>query len=466
MLSYHYVPEELNKRILRVLHTMLLAYILPLWMQLIYMGDAAGDMAIHRIRIWNESLHPVTVALLAENLMMVLYVVVLEVVQRRIRNFWLYCGIHAGCMVLIWSMMIDSAGRIPRLIVCILLLVCAFYARIHETHLGYPGAGWLAIGILMVIMACQTDLHDMQVMGCITEIVSAVLCVLYYNVISIEHALEHTKGAGQVPYDKVRQINLVVMALWLMIAVALIVLIVFSGLGYTAFELLGQGAVWCLRQIIRFLLFVLSLLPQPGEVYQETAGMVEQFEMGEVDPISSILAIILIAIWETLVALQRIIAVLLIVWLVVQASRWLYHAFRSADLEERRRIPWQRATERAVWVSQRTTTGLSLLDPSPAARIRRIYIRFIRQGGGYRYIRESMTPAELMTVSVNGWKEIDSTSNINSSDQTSARMNRILELYEMARYMPARCTFQHVREMHHAVRALREEMRQLDENGS
>lgn len=464
MLTYRYVSEELNKGILRVLNTMLLAYILPLWMQLLYMGEAAGESAAARILIWNESLHPTTVRLLTENLTMIVYVIVLEIVQRHVRNFWIYCGSHVVCMMLMWMTLQDSAGRIPRLIVCVLLLVCAFYARIHETHLGYPGAGWLAIGILMVLTSSQTELHDMQIMGCATEIGSAVLWVLHYNAVSIAHALAHTRGAGHVPIGKVQQTNLVVMMMWLVLAAILIVCIVFSGIGSSIFDLMGHGAVWCLRQIVRFILFLLSLLPNPGEVYQDTAGMIDQFDMGEIDAISSILMIILTAIWETLIALQRIIAMVLIVWLVIQFCKWIYHAFRAADLEERHAIAWQRTTERAVWAARERTHTLSPFDPAPSARIRRSYIRFIRKGTGYRNIRPSMTPEEILTITVIDGRTLGQGNGRGdyTLEPDNWRIERIRQLYEIARYTPAQCTLRDAAEMKRIVREVQDEMTRME----
>lgn len=462
MLSYHYVPEELNRGMIRVMHMMLLAYVLPLWMQLIYMGEAVGTASVERIVIWNTSLHPVTVTLLCENLVMIVYAAVVELVQRRVRNFWIYCGSHVLCMLLMWFTLQESAGRIPRLMVCVVFMVCAFYARIHETHLGYPTAGWLAIGILMVLTASQVELQDMQTMGCATEIASAVLCILYYNAISLEHALEHTKGAGNVPYNKLQQTNLIVMAIWMVIAAVLIVFIIFSGLGDSVFDLLGQGFIWCLRQLVRFGVFLLSLLPRAGEMYQSTAGMIEEFQMEEIDPISSILLIILTAIWETLLFLQRIIAFVLIVWLIIQFCKWLYHAFYAADLEERRPVIWNRVTDYAVWVTQRSNRGLSPFDPTPAARIRRAYIGFIKSGGGYPDIQASMTPEELMTISVNyKANQVIRRGTAYPTEPIQENMKRILELYELARYMPARCTIQNVNEMHRLVRHVRKEMDRL-----
>lgn len=458
MLSYHYVPEQLNKRVLRILNIMLLGYILPLWMQLIYMGDAS-DATVERIMIWNLTLHPDTITLLIENLMMVIYVAVLEVVQERVRNFWLYLVAHLVCIGVMWCTLVGSDGRIPRLIVCIAFVCCALYARIHETHLGYPTAGWLGLGILMVITSSQTELHDMQAAGCAMEIASAVLSALYYNVTSVEHALEHTKGAGGVPYDKVRQTNLIVMLLWLITAVGLIALILLSGIGNAFMSGIGEAAIWCLRQVLRAVVYLLGLLPQGADSYQETAGMIEAFDPGSINPIESILMIVLMAIWETILALYRLVAFVLAIWAVVKCSKWLYKSFIAAEIEEHQSMFWSRAVERSVIRTRNRVRGLSPIDPSPAARMRYLYIQFIRKGDGFKNIQSSMTPDELMTVSVKCKRIIDQ--NVENEDDDhviTARIEQIRALYELARYMPEQCTYRNVQEMRSAIRYIQKEL--------
>lgn len=455
MLSYQYVSEELNKRLLRVMHTMLLAYIMPLWLQLIYMGEATGD-GTQQIVIWNQSFHPVTIMLLVENLTMVAYVLVIEIVQERVRNFWLYTCSHVVCILAMWFTLQNSSGRIPRLIVCMVLMVCAFYARIQETHLGYPAIGWLSIGILMVLTGGQAGLHDMQSMGCVVEIASALLYVMYLNVQSLEHALQHNKGAGGIPYDKVRQTNLVVMTIWIVMASGLILAILLSGIGNHLFEVLGNGLHWCIRKLAQFIVYLLSLLPQStGETYQETANMIDELDQGALNPVTSILMIIMMAIWETLVALHQLLAIVLIIWLVVQFSKWLYHEFNMSNLEEHQHVTWQRTKEKAVWIPNHRSKGLSPFDPAPAARIRRAYIQFIRTGAGFGRIQDSMTPQELMTVSVNRKISSDRENVIeNSKENYSEEWESILHIYEKARYMPSQCSMQDVRTMHHAIRTV------------
>lgn len=443
MLSYHYVHEELNRRVLRVLHMMLLAYVLPLWIQLCYMGEVQDPAGM--LTIWNLTMHPVTITLLVENLVMAGYVLVLEIVQSRVRNFWLYLAAHAVAMAAMWFVLPESSGRIPRLLVCVVFLISAVYARIHETHMGYPAIGWLAVGMLMVMTGARLGLHDLMMSGYVTEIALAVLFALYYNAMSLEQALEHTRGAGGVPYDKVRMTNVIVMLLWLVASSVVIVLLILSGVGEVVLDALAQVGVWMGQQLVRFLGWIVSILPR-SDSYEQTVAAAEQIELGTPDAATSLIIIILTAIWETILAFYRLVSVVLIIWLLIKGMQYFYKVFQQAELEQHRLRSSERFTERVFSSRNNRSARLSAFDPTPAARIRRMYLRFLRKGSGFSAVRQSMTPAELLTTSVNS----DETSTVFSSDS----YHQILYLYEKARYMPARCSLHDVHAMQRAIHDL------------
>lgn len=443
MLSYHHLPEELNRRVLRVLQIMLVAYVLPLWMQLIYMGEAAD--ASEMVSIWNIAMHPMTLTLLVENLVMPAYVLVLEVVQSRVRNFWLYLGVQLAGMAVMWYALPDRDGGMPRLIVCAVLLCTALYARIHETHLGYPVPGWLVMGILMVLVGEQGDLHDMCMAGYATEMVEAVLVVLYHNALALDHALEHTRSAGGVPYDKVRWTNVVIMSLWIVLSAVVILVMILSGVGDVLYDAFSSAGVWLTRQLIRFLIWIISILPH-ADSYKGTASAMKHLQMGETNSINAFLAMILSAIWETLVAFSRLVSLIVAVGVIVHLCKSLYRSYMAASPEERHPIGWQLTRDRVVTAGSRSSKRLSPLDPSPAARIRRSYVRLLKKGEGYSGLRPSMTPAEQMTVSVNCAPGPD------LPDDSVIREIRLL--YEKARYLPLQCTLQDVHAMRRAVQEM------------
>lgn len=443
MLSYHNLPEELNRRVLRVLHIMLVAYILPLWMQLIYMGEAVD--ASQMVTVMRVTIHPVTLTLLVENLVMPVYVLVLEVIQSRVRNFWLYLGAQLAAMAVIWYALPAGGGKIPRLIVCAVLLCAAFYARIQETHLGYPVPGWLVLGILMVLVGEQGGLHDMRMAGYVTEIAEAVLAVLYHNALSLERALEHTKGTGGVPYDKVRWSNMVIMLVWVVLSAGVILILTLSGIGDVIYDAIASAGVWMAQQFIHFLIWLINILPH-ADSYKGTASAVKHMQMGEVNGINALLAIIMSAIWETLVAFYQLVSLIVSVCVVVHLCKALYRSYMAASPEERHPIGWQLSRDKVAAVGGRVSKRLSPLDPSPAARIRRSYVRLLKRGEGYSDLRPSMTPAEQMTVSVNNKPESDL--------QDDAVMREVRLLYEKARYLPSQCTLQDVRAMRKAVQEM------------
>lgn len=443
MLSYQYLPEEWNRRVLRVINLMLISYVTPLWMQLLYLGEMADPSGMTRIA--SVSIHPVTLALLVGNLAMPIYVLLLELVQSRVQNFWIYLGAQAAGMAIMYIVLPDRNGGIPRLLVCAALLIGALYARIHETHLGYPAAGWLVVGVLMVMIGEQMGLHDLRMMGYVTEIISAVLFVLYYNVCSLEQALGHTRGAGGVPYDKVQQTNIVIMLLWILLSFGVILAMTLSGVGDVLFDAVGRGSVWLMRQLVRFLGWLVSLLPR-SDAYEQTASAVDQFQQGTMNGSNSILVIILTAIWETIMVLYRLAGVAAIVYGIAYLCKWVYRSFREATLDERVQRNWQLSHERDHVTGNMIKTRLSAMDPTPAARIRRTYIRFLKRGEGYRQLRASMTPEEQMTASVNP-------EGILSMEQEAA-LREIRLLYEKARYLPSKCTLHDVRAIRQAIQSM------------
>lgn len=443
MLSYHYQPEEVNRRVLRVIHLMLIAYVAPLWMQLLYMGETVDPQGMTHLGM--VTIHPVTLTLLAANLWMPVYMLLLELIQSRVRNFWLYLGAQAAGIAIMYGALPNHDGRIPRLLVCVMFLIGAFYARIQEVHIGYPAIGWQAAGVLMVMTGEQLGLHDLRMAGYVTESLSAMLFVLYYNTCSLERALEHTKGAGGVPYDKVRQTNMGIMLLWVLLAVVLIVVLTITGVGDVLFDVLGAGTKWLLRQLVRLIGWIADILPQ-SEAYEKTAPTMELIQQGVGESADSNLVAILTMILEILTVICRLAAVIAVIYGVVYLCKWLYRSYIAAAPDERTHLTWRQARDQVVAADPMRTHRLSPLDPTPAARIRRAYVRLLKRGEGYRVLRQSMTPTEQMTVTVN----ID---NSNSPNQEEL-MRRIRLLYEKARYLPSQCTLQDVRSMRKAIQEI------------
>lgn len=455
MLSYHYVHEEGNCRILRIINIMLLAYLLPLWMQLLYMGEASGN-AGERIVIWNETICLVTCQLLAENLMMVLYVLIMEIVQERIHNLWIYIVVHGTAMTVMWNILPRSDGRIPRLIISILLLCGAVYARIHETHLGYPAIGFLSIGILMVMCAGQVHSCDLQLMGCAAETVFAMLLMVYGNFRSINYAIQNARNAGMSPGRKIQVTNLCMMVLWGIITAGITVLLLLSGAANALADFLIGLSRLLLQQIVRFMMFLYSLLPDPEQAYQRTSSLAEQFELGNPDAAMSILMILLMAVWETLLAFYRIAAFVMAGYCVIEIAKWFYRAFMMAQLEHHENIKATIPVDRIVREMAHGRYGVLPVDPSPSAIIRRSYVRFIRNSDAIGLIQPHMTSEEELTELVNSLKLKDNCAadGSNRVEEILSHIETIRSLYEQARYVPERCRYTDVRNMKRAIREI------------
>lgn len=74
----------------------------------------------------------------------------------------------------------------------------------------------------------------------------------------------------------------------------------------SAFRVPVHPVTWLMRQFVRFVGWLVSLLPR-SDVYEQTASTVDQFQQGTMDGSNSILVIILTAIWETIIAFYRLV---------------------------------------------------------------------------------------------------------------------------------------------------------------
>ena len=144
-------------------------------------------------------------------------------------------------------------------------------------------------------------------------------------------------------------------------------------------------------------------------------------------------------LWYAFQMLMCVISMFVAAYLLYRLWVEFYRNFRTADLETddvRLKIVNEEDKSRSR-APRKTIRRMGFF--SPAAKVRRMYVRYIRRHSGLDRIRPSHTPTEL-------------------EHAVTARGDvRIRDLYERARYAPELVTEEHVREMRECCRGLERE---------
>ncbi len=464
--NYHLVHEELNMKVLRTLNVCLMAYVFPLWIQLFYMGEAGVESGllpeIPDVTFGAITLNGYVPALLTGNLVMIVFAFLHEVIQDKVQNFYLYLMLHlvllAGIafpMSMNRNAQITDPGSgtmvIPRLCIAIVIIMIEIGSRIKEIHNGYPSFGWLFVGIGMCLFSAIAGFHDMAVCGYVTEMFSAVLAAMYYNALSLQHALGQTGLTKALPIGRVKQLNLYLMLFWILVGAVLIA--VFTLTGVVEFLLGGVGSAisYLFQRLVAFIMWLLAKLPR-GAAYSQTVQAYENLQQEELTPISALLMLIVTAIWETMVQIMKIGGSILLVWFLISEIRVMIRSFQQARLEEKEVRGLLVPEEARTLVRVKREKRLSFWNRTPAASIRRQYIALVRNSEAFKSAyRTSLTPLEIE-------EKVLLTEMVNSSQPQGVEgdLKLIRNLYEKARYVPETCSIQDAQQMRKLVRQLRD----------
>ena len=180
------------------------------------------------------------------------------------------------------------------------------------------------------------------------------------------------------------------------------------------------------------ILKLLSLLPLSGggtaAAAEEAAGAQEPLEAAANNPLLE-----LIWLWlERIVLVITAAAILFIIYYLLKEFVFDLKASDAEGRDVRKRID---RAETKKKIPREKESGLSVFDFSPAARIRRLYLGYMKLQPGAKNIRSSETPEEQMET----------------AGCVSDAREEIRALYEEARYAPERADAEMLTAMREAI---------------
>ena len=371
------------------------------------------------------------VALLFSGAEMAVFALMMEIMQRTLKSFAVYTAAHLAALLLIYL----AAPYFPmvHLVMAFAATIVMYSGRAMRRRDFYPEIGWICYPVMIYTVGYTGGKEGLKVLGVFAEIVIIALVFIYQNQKGLERTLNTANAYVRVPYRKIKVVNAAVFAVFA--AAAVLLALVMSQLlnGEAIVTTIGRGLLGAYALITLAIVWLFShLIPQGGGP-MEGMGAVEieawLRTYQEEHPYLSLL-------WKGLQFVTLTIAMVAFVYLIYRFMVNFYIEFRSADVETddvHLQIVNTEDRKQSRIVRERTRKPGFF---SPAARVRRMYVKYIRQHPGLDRIKPSHTPTELERA------------------VTARGDARIRELYERARYAPELTTDEDVREMKQEIRAV------------
>lgn len=375
------------------------------------------------------------VALLFSGMEMLLVVIIMEVIQRCLKGFAIYTLAHLLVLLLIYAGAPFYAYLHLGAVAAATLVM--YYDRTMRRRDFYPSPGWLIYPVLIYTVGYIGKHGTLRVLGVFAEIVLIALFFFYQNQKGMDRTFNTAKNYVRVPYRKMKMVNAWVFGAFAVLAVGLALLLSQLFNGEAIVRMIGKGL------LAGYALFALGLFWLLGHLFPKGGGDA-MASMDSAD-IAAMLAAFqeehpyLTMLWHAVQMTMCVISMFVAAYLLYRLWVEFYRNFRTADLETddvRLKIVNEEDKSRSR-APRKTTRRMGFF--SPAAKVRRMYVRYIRRHSGLERIRPSHTPTELEFA-------------------VTARGDvRIRDLYERARYAPELVTEEHVREMRECCRGLEKE---------
>ena len=368
-------------------------------------------------------------------LLMVCLALLSDQLQHRVKNIGPYT---AWCTGLFFFVTI-CAGLISPLVwkffglECLLQIPAPYRGRAMEHYVFIPSIVHLLFPVCIYFLGVFTEGAGLKALAVGGEILFILLYLAWLNQKSLERTYVGASERTRVPYRKIGALNGGLLAVYLGLAglICLVLTAIYSGdellmaLPLAAFRL----AALVLYGIVR--LFAL-LFPSAGDGGGTGGG-----EGGPMMPEGEPLFPWMHLVWFVLERVFGILFLLLLAYSCYRALYDFYYDFRAADPETG---DTRKRTQTREKLQRIKRPRLSVLDFSPAARIRREYRRFLLKQPGREEIEKSHTPAQLEEVA--------------GGPGAAGRENwkTIHRIYEKARYGPGQVTARDLALMREAIR--------------
>ena len=285
----------------------------------------------------------------------------------------------------------------------------------------YPEAGWLVYPFIIYAFGMGFENETVRSLAFAAELAMVALFIFYKNAVSLRHTFLAAKEHVRVPYLKIRRLNTGLLALFLFLAALVTAVLGVFFDGQKLVDAVGNLLFMGYAAVMLLILKLLSLLP-----FSETGGAAAAAEAAESpEPIAAAAEnplIKLIWIWlERIFIALTAAAVLFIIYYLIKEFIFDLRASDAESRDTRKRID---RVEKAKKLPSEREPGLSVFDFSPAARIRRLYLRYMKMQPGAKNISLSETPEEQMVT----------------AGCVAAARDDIRAIYEEARYAPERAS--------------------------
>ena len=296
----------------------------------------------------------------------------------------------------------------------------------------YPEAGWLVYPFVIYAFGTGFKNETVMTLAFAAEVVIVVLFIFYKNAVSLEHTFLAAKEHVRVPYMKIRKLNTAMLSLFLVLTAITVAVLGTLFDGQKIVDAVGRLLFTFYAAVMLLILKLLSLLPLSGggtaAAAEEAAGAQEPLEAAANNPLLE-----LIWLWlERIVLVITAAAILFIIYYLLKEFVFDLKASDAEGRDVRKRID---RAETKKKIPREKESGLSVFDFSPAARIRRLYLGYMKLQPGAKNIRSSETPEEQMET----------------AGCVSDAREEIRALYEEARYAPERADAGRLAAMREAI---------------
>lgn len=365
------------------------------------------------------------VALLFSGIEMLIFAIAMEVMQRLLKGFGIYTIAHLSVLLLIYVGAPYFAYIHLGFAAAATLVM--YYDRAARRRDFYPTPGWLLYPVLIYTVGYVGGSAGLRGMGVFAEIALIALFFLYQNQRGMDRTLTTAKEYVRVPYRKMKVVNAWMFGLFSVPAIVLA--LIFSQIfnGEVIVLTIGKWIVAGYALLtLAFFWFFSHLIPEGGGDAMagmdsaNIAAMLAAYQ--EEHPYLSML-------WSAFQFIIGVFCLALTVYLLHHFFVEFYRDFRTADLETddvRMQIVEEKDKLRSR-VPKKAARRVGFF--TPAAKIRRMYVKYIRRYPRLERIRPSYTPTEIERAVI------------------AHGDARIRELYERARYAPELVTEEQVREM-------------------
>lgn len=451
--------EETPLFIIRIINNALLAYVAAAAIRILFL--------------------PETPVFEAHDLLVSAYVICVTVLDRIRPGFFLSLLSLTVMLLCVYTV----AGRyqgIPgviRIILCIISVVISIAARIADQPLFTPELPEFLVFLPLYFVSFAINRDSFRPLAFAGEAVFAVLCVLNAGISNMYRSLIGFHQRAAVPYGAIKRAGAGLLAICTGITLLITLISGSVTFGPALWSLVKRAVLGLLRAI--FSLFPDEeaaeevVLPDPEPVAQS-----QPFAIPDEAPTDPRLT----ALWNAIFYIMSFLAFTIIIYLLFRWVRDMIRRFRAGGRNRNRirdyTLPGERREKLVPLSDDRTDRGPGL-SLSPSARIRRLYIRTIRDLPGASDIRPSQTPRELEITArgvsrspllssaggifrdsdrsggvLTGLKDRDTASDTVSGNIAYPLPEEIRSLYEKARYAPYGCTADDVRAMKNHIRRL------------